>query len=211
MLIEELLKNLYTGFTVIRETERLVVIKCIAKELEEEFDSTLRRAFRVTISMGDELIKAIKEKKIEEIKQIKQKELINNQLTNFCERILNKKGYKDFKKNTFLYVIIWNLEKVCDNYKYICDLLLKEKRWPSLEILKLFEMSNEYFKLYYEIFYDFDAKKLNLLSRKKEEIFNFHKTAKINEGMDKELANYLLTLVIQCTDFSASMIAFHED
>ena len=209
-LIQELLKNLYTGFNILQETESVVILKSIAKENEEEFENTLRRAFRVTIAMGEELLTAIKAKNIEEIREIKKKELVNNQLTNFCERILNKRGYNDFKKNSFLYVIIWNLEKVCDNYKYICDLLLDGRKFPKDgvgDVLNIFHEANEYLDGYYNLFYEFDGKKLNELSRKKQQIFSKIKEIKEND----EILHHISTLVIQITDFSASMIAFHQD
>ena len=102
--------------------------------------------------MGTELIACLKlqNDKLDynQLKLIKEKELLNNQLTNFCERLVNKHR---FEKSVFQYIIIWNLEKICDNYKYIINELekknknntdIKAKLHISKELIDIFELAN---------------------------------------------------------------------
>ena len=63
--------------------------------------------------MGDELFESLRDKNIESFETILEKELLNNQITNFCQRLLNKHNFGS--NSNFLYAIIWNLEKICDN------------------------------------------------------------------------------------------------
>jgi len=212
-LIEELIKDLFTGFTIIEQTKEKCVLKSISKDQESELDPALRRAFLVTIAMGEETLEAIKEGKFSDLKEITMKERTNNQLTNFCERILNKRGYKNHKKSHFMYVIAWNLEKVCDNYSYICELLKDSKKVNiSSDVIKLYESANELFKEYYELFYKFDINKLSQLGTKKKEIEK--ETRKIMKGKNEievELIHHLLTITSQTADFSASTIALNQN
>jgi phosphate uptake regulator len=110
-IIEELMKDLFTGFAIIRQGNNKCTIKAIAKESEEEFDSILRRAFLVTMSMGDNIVDLMKKDMAKSAPEILVLEKTNNQLTNFCERILIKKGAKMSENSCMTYAIVWNLEK----------------------------------------------------------------------------------------------------
>ncbi|MBI4453855.1 phosphate uptake regulator PhoU [Candidatus Woesearchaeota archaeon] len=210
-LIYELMKNLFTGFNIISETKNVVVLKSISKENKEEFDAALRRSFRITISMGSELIECLKTKNYERLPLIKEKELLNNQLTNFCERLVNKHR---FEKSVFLYTIIWNLEKICDNYKYIINELGKQdtninlKTPISKELINIFELANNYLEQYYDLLFNFDIKKLNTIDENKKQINSKTSALKLS-GLDKEILNHLIVLITQTTDFSASIIAMN--
>ncbi|MBT4540286.1 hypothetical protein HOC35_02125 [Candidatus Woesearchaeota archaeon] len=202
-LIYELMKNLFTGFNILSETANCLILRSIAKEDKQEFDAALRRAFRITLLMGNELLDCFKKREINE--HIKEKELINNQLTNFCQRLINKHNYGG-NKATFLYAIIWNLEKVCDNYKYIFDTINTIEDLIEPNILEVFELINEYLNDYYNLFYEFELTKLNKINQKqnliKEKIKNIQKK--------DEILNHLQVLMTQITDFSASIIALNS-
>lgn len=214
-LIYELMKNLFTGFNIISETKNVVVLKSISKENKDEFDAALRRSFRVTISMGTELIACLKPQtdKLDsnKLELIKEKELLNNQLTNFCERLVNKHR---FENSAFLYTIIWNLEKICDNYKYIINELEKKnttlKTHPhvSKELLDIFELANNYLEQYYDLLFNFNIIKLNAIDENKKQILSKISALKLT-GIDKEILNHLIVLITQANDFSASIIALN--
>ncbi len=211
--IEELIKDLFTGFIISEQSENKCTLKSISKNLESEFEITLRRAFLVTLSMAEECLEMIKKGKFESLKEIISLEHTNNQLTNFCERILNKNGYSDYKKTCFMYVIVWNLEKVCDEYKYICEYLSQlenSKIKIGKEVINLFEKINNFFKSYYELFYKFDINKLDKLTEEKskiqKEIKFLYKSRKDNEII---VLNYLSSIIEKTADFSASMIVLN--
>ena len=79
-LIYKLMKDLFTGFNIVSETENSVVLKPISNESKGEFDAAFRRAFRVALSMGNELLDCLKENYLEKLNILKEKELLNNQL-----------------------------------------------------------------------------------------------------------------------------------
>lgn len=194
------------------QTKDHCVLKRISKDLESEFEPALRRAFLVTLSMGEESLDCIKNQNFKGLKDLIPKEHINNQLTNFCERLLNKKGYTDYKKTCFMYVIAWNLEKVCDNYKDVCELLKDVKKMEiKKDIIRLYEQTNGFFKSYYELFYSFDIIKLSELTVKKKEIEkDARKMVKGKSELEIELIDYLLGVILHTKDFSATMIAINQ-
>ncbi|MFH1439780.1 MAG: AbrB/MazE/SpoVT family DNA-binding domain-containing protein [Candidatus Woesearchaeota archaeon] len=214
-LIYSLMKNLFTGFNIISETDNSVVLKNISKDNKDEFDQALRRAFRVTISMGKELLDCINNKDFVKLGMITEKELLNNQLTNFCERLLNK--YKFSDKTTFLYTIIWNLEKVCDNYKYIIDEI---NNWiksygnaininVSDDVLNVFNSINLYLEQYYNLYYNFNIELMNKITDMNKSIKQNISMIDKNDKFNLIIINHLNVLLTQTTDFSASIIALN--
>ncbi len=225
-LVYELMKNLFTGFNVISETQNCLVLKSIANENKDEFDNALRRAFRVTLQMGEELVTAVSNGNInnsETINMIKEKELINNQLTNFCQRLINKYNYGG-DKSVFLYAIVWNLEKVCDNYKYMVgaiEMSVNSKSDKpasgkqctiklSHDLISIMHDVNKYIENYYDLFYKFNITLLNDISQKKTSIAEAISRFKPSNDLEKELLAHMMVFVTQTTDFSASMIAYNN-
>ena len=73
-------------------------------------------------NLNPEFTKAI-EFVIEETFNIAFLEEANNRFTTTCRRLLNKKGYKEYKKLGPLYYMIEELENIADQYKYLCKCL----------------------------------------------------------------------------------------
>ena len=58
-----------------------------------------------------------------------------------------------------MYEIVKQLERIADEYKYLCDELSDNgKTALSKEILNLFEEINAFFDTFYRMFYKFDPK-----------------------------------------------------
>jgi len=207
-LIDELMRDLFLGFAVVERAEQRCVIKSLSKEFDKEFEVILRRAFLVTLELAEGLGKAIKEKDRKRIGSLLKLEKTNNQLTNFCERVLNKRGHEDPVKNTFMYVIVWNLEKIADEYKYIGEHLAEDQAVAKSTTV-LFERVNELMREYYNLFYTFDMKKLAVLAEKfkeaKQEI-----TEKLPGSKDAVILSHLLGIVLRAADFSASTVAINN-
>lgn len=210
-VIQETIRDTLIGFAVVEQGKNRCVIRIVAEEQEKEFDAMLRRAFLVTKNMGENLYMYIKEGKLRSLNELLSLEKTNNQLTNFCERILNKKGYKNDKKTCFVYVVAWNLEKICDHYKDICNYLSNNPKTSiSKSVLEMLKTANEYFNSYYELFYKFEINKLTDL-RKKELLFKskVETLMKKSSHTERMLLCSLNDFVTKTSDFSASFIALN--
>jgi phosphate uptake regulator len=212
--IQALLKDLFVGFVIINQTKSRCVIRCVTREAIAEFDVTLRRAFMVTLTLGENLSEALKANDLKSIESARELEKTNNQLTNFCERLLNKIGHQSQEKICFYYVIIWNLEKVADDYKYLCEILLKpeSKRFAaSREFLALLDGTNSLLKEYYEIFYRFELARLSSLADKGRSLIT-EGTLLFKSKQEEEiaLAATLISLLNKILDFTASTIAINS-
>lgn len=202
-IIKQLLRDLYTGFEIVERTDNRTLIRSISKDDRETYEQVLRRAFLNTIDLAESLPKYYEAG--EETTELLELEKTNNKLTNFCQRILNKYGHEEPAKTTFMYTILWNLEKIADDYKYI----IKEQKEPGKETIELMKQTAKMLREYYELYYKFDGTKLNEHSEKSKEL-----QEKIKNAMKKEdtiTLSYLLTTVQKIRDFAASTIAVNDN
>ncbi len=213
--VQQTIKDFFIGFVIINQTNTRCVIKSVSKDSEEEFDSTLRRAFLVTLTMGENLIDSLKKNDMESLVNNLSLEKTNNQLTNFCQRILVKSGHKNADKTCFYYVILWNLEKVCDNYKYISEYLIKNgknKFSLSKEFISFIEETHLLLKSYYTLFYNYDISKTQNFPKAEGELINkgrhFLKSSKEEEII---ISSILLNHIIQVGDFVSSTISVMDN
>lgn len=212
-LVQELLKDLFIGFVITNQTDKKCMLKSVARDMESEFDTTLRRAFLVTITMGENALEFIKQKQYSLLATLQSLEKTNNQLTNFCERILNKQGHPEYKNTCFYYVVVWNLEKICDDYKHICNYLSTQdqKKAISKELVTFFEEANNFLKEYYSLFYKFDINKLSALANKRKELIKTgRELLKKSSEVEVVVVSILLDFVLKVSEFSASKIALSK-
>ena len=212
-IVHELIRDLFMGFIISEQTEKRCILKSITQDNGSEYDTTLRRAFLVTIAMGKSCLEVIKEEHLQNLKDLISLEESNNQLTNFCERILNKTLCQKDYRIGLLYVIPWNLEKICDNYKYICEFLSEEEndevkiRKP---VLSFFEKTNKFVEGYYTLFYKFEAKKLLDLSNERKSLIEISREIfKNGNKHENVIMSYLTQIIEKTSDFSSTIAALN--
>lgn len=208
VIIDNLLKDLFLGFAVVHRSGATCLIRSLAKELDDQLQVIVRRAFLVTLALADQSLEVIKQEKFGELKSLLELEKTNNQLTNFCERILNKKGLDEPVKTNFLYVIMWNLEKIADDYKYVCENLAAKKK-ISKQTMELFDRVNKLLRNYYELFYKFDVQKLSALSDDFKLLSKDLESA-LSKGEDAIVLSHLYHVALKTVDFSASTFALYD-
>ncbi len=208
--IQDLIKNLLLGFVVIEQTSKKVVLKNISNEADSEFNPTLRRAFLVSISLSNSSLEMISSNKFNELTSLINLEMSNNQLTSFCLRLINKGFYKEQEKLIFITTIIWNLEKITDEYKAICIILSKNTIEIQKEILELYKEVNKFFFSYYELIYKFSFDNLNNLTNKKEELIQAMNKIPPKTKYEVQLLNTLWTIVSKTSDLTSSIVAVNN-
>jgi phosphate uptake regulator/antitoxin component of MazEF toxin-antitoxin module len=158
------------GYEIIDQTENKITIKSISSGLEGEFDNILRKVFLLLKEMADNIYDALKNSQFQRLRQIREMEGLNNRFTAFLNRIISKKGYKRPDRSLQAYDMIQNLERVADEYKYICDDLADRKTPVDKDVLELLSKINNYYKRLYEIFYKFDPKKKLVIYRERKSL-----------------------------------------
>ncbi len=151
------------GFEVVEQGKQFTRIKALMLTDLQKFDDVLRKAFLVTIQMGDKIIEAVSKKDFLYLNDIARDENINNKYCDLGLRILNKK--KEATNSTYLYIIARELEKLCDLYRSVCE------DWnKNVNALDSFIEVHNYVKLYYELYYAFDKEKVELFFTQKDKL-----------------------------------------
>ncbi|MFT4303560.1 MAG: hypothetical protein ACMXYG_03275 [Candidatus Woesearchaeota archaeon] len=200
------------GYEIIDQTEKSVTIKSISSELEEEFDNILRKVFLIMKEMAEGIYQSLKEKNFSRLKQIQELETINNKFTSFLLRLISKKGYKRQDRSLQAYDLIQNLERLADEYRYICEdyVNANNKKEISSEALSLLKEINNYFITFYELFYKYDSVKKDIINKQKNELSNKAKEL-FKRNKDIILCHHLISLVEKIRNTSGSYLAMNVE
>jgi phosphate uptake regulator len=214
-LINRYIKDLFIGFAIIKQTDKVCVIRSITTEREVEFNSLLRRSFLVSLELGESTLDLIKKRKYSQIDKLINLEITNNQLTLFCNRLINKRKYFA-DGNHFLFSLIWDLEKIADDFKYICMYLNKisqnEDPKISKETIKIFDEVNRFFREYYEGYYKFSYKRFSEIYDKKEFLIKkAREHIKKTNSHESIIINYLISVVHKVSNLIALTIAINTE
>jgi phosphate uptake regulator len=192
--IKERLPNCM-GFEIVDQKNNKIYIKSIASTLESEFDNLLRKAFLVTDEMGKEMLVNIEAKKFDNLKETKNLESLNNKYTDICTRILNKRGYKNEKRTMQMYEIVKNIERIADELRDLCDILMKDKK-INKRLLNSVKESILYFNLFYTMFYKYSPElKDKIYSGKKTIATKLKKELVESRGTDSLILHSLINVI----------------
>jgi len=190
------------GFEIVNQTEHSCTIKSISSLLDTEFDIMLRRTFLVLLEMANNCYEALEKKQYSRLKEISAMEKTIDRFTDFLKRILNKKGYKESDKLTFIYVIVRDLEKIGDIYRDICNYFGDGKNINiSEETLKLLNETNRFVELFYKLFYKIDKELVVVLHNEKKRLLE--KANNLFEKQPKKeliLIHHIMNLITMVFD-----------
>lgn len=206
--IEEVLDTTM-GFEIISQGEKSCLIKSVATAVEEEFDNILRRVFLTLLSMAEESYNAVSKSQFLRLSEISASDKTINKLTNFCKRILNKKGYKDYKLTNYIYCIVWELERIADEYRDICIQLRDSKKAKiNKEVLQLYKETNEFLRDFYNLFYKFDQEKgIGFTNKRKVLLEKCRKLILKKHGAEAVLVHHLTNIITATYDIAGPYYA----
>ncbi len=189
------------GFDIVEAGRDYCIIRSIAKDSEEEFDTILRRTFLLLLQMAEEGYIAIQTSNAAALTSLLSYEEKNNAHTNLCKRILNKGAYPTLEKSHFLYKIVSFLEEIADEYRDICIAArASTKRTKCLPPTLLFyQRTSAVLKDSYTIFYNFNLKAAEDLTNKRESLQQEGERL-LQQGKDTLLIHHLLNIIIKSYD-----------
>lgn len=200
-IVRESLGSAITGFAIMEQSKKKMVLKSLTTDSQEEFEPSLRRAFLVTLSLAEGIQERLESKNTKGLIELCALEKTNNQFVNICERLLLTKG-DDTPKTIMQYVLVWNVEKVCDTYRDICK-HLEGKKVPA-PIASVHKEVLTFVRGYYELLYQFSLTKLQHLIETEQKL-----SSKISKIKDAQLSFLLQTIVEKTLEFSGPLTNLH--
>lgn len=167
--IQKIVDSLMGNEIISRNKTHCEIIN-VSKELEEEFDSLVKNSFIMLMENSKDTLEDLSKSKLTGYESLSSKNLIITKYTDFCKRILNKHARNDINV-IYQYQIIWNLEKISNEYKYIYRYCVENGiKKPSKELLSYLEETNKLLLLYYQAYYEKNMNKLKELANKKDDL-----------------------------------------
>ena len=154
------------GFEPLEETNTKILFTSIISEREDQYLVFERKVFLTALETAELTLQALTENNTAKYEEAKKIETTNTKYCAYCERYLNKKGLKN---HAFTYVIIWALEKIADEYKYLCEYVVPNKVIASKATIEYCKEVNTFFRQLYMIYYKFDMKTYATLAVGKSE------------------------------------------
>ncbi|MFC1698140.1 AbrB/MazE/SpoVT family DNA-binding domain-containing protein [Nanoarchaeota archaeon] len=196
------------GFEIIDQKSNKIEIKSIAHTLESEFDIMLRKSFLITKDMSEEVLNAITKKDYSKLFELRNLEFLNNKFTMACVRILHKRGYQNPDRIMQIYDIIKGLERIADEYKYICDLLKEHNQEISKDVLDYFQKINDFYSSFYKIFYKFDSELKKYIYLNRNELRKKGRELLMkSKGKESILLSYLMRVIEKTYDAAGEYFA----
>lgn len=172
--VHESLGHDTVGFEMLEQGRDYCVVKYVTGGIEE-FDSLLRRMFLLLNSMSEESVNALKRGEYKHLKNLALLEEANNKFATICKRFLNKGGKTSYKLVGPLYHIVEELEKLADEFKYVCQhysALDSENLHLNKSVLDMFALAAGLVRDFYELYYKFDRDKLIAIKDKRLQVID---------------------------------------
>ncbi len=163
-LVHEKIRR-YIGMQIIEQGPNRILMKSIIKETDEDFTIILRRIFLLLKDASESLYLGVKDNNHILTATIKEKHDTIITLVNYTLRLLNKYGYPDVKKTCCYYHIIASLDQVTDMIRELSDRIIMYNTPFHKESIILVEKVHWSIVTYYQLFYTFQLKDIENLSK----------------------------------------------
>ena len=163
-------QNELIGFAVTKETEHTCILKEVSVTKELEFDNMLRQLFFILKTMSRDTLQGLSENSTELLTSINYREEDLNKNVRYCLRILNKTGYKDFRKTMPIYNIIILLENLGDSLRCIAKEINPKTKLEKV-YFEIFQDIDQEIEEFYFLFFKKDIELTKKLYKKNKQIW----------------------------------------
>ncbi len=208
--IHKIVSSLLDGFQIIQEGEGYCVVESVFTEQQQDFLPIFRKALHIISMIGKSSSECLKKGQLDQLKEVLALEETNNQLSNLCERLVNKNALIPQGVRSHFFVMAWHSQKICNYYRDICRYVLeKQKLKLSKKLLEVYEATNQVIQAYDEVYIRLDVPRMVELyveSRKKIASIDASQFSKDEQPI---LFN-LLFILNRVSDISTMLIGVHE-
>lgn len=163
----EALKNVM-GLETIKKTDKKISFDIVISDTPEQYEKYERKTFQTAIEYSKFILELIEKKEYERLND-RTLESLNNKFSIFCERYLNKTLSKNC---VFKYIILWNLEKITNEYKYLAHFAKEHNAKISKETKDYFKDSINYLEDFYNLYYSFELTTYSSMYQRKIPLLN---------------------------------------
>lgn len=160
------------GMEIFKQKENQCVLKSLSVESSDVFDTILRRVFILTLETISDLRDGCKNYNIPLLESIQSKHDTITRFTNYSQRLLHKVGSPNKKRADTLYHILEVNDELMDLIKFSARDFLRLKIKASKSCIKIYDKVYESFRIYYQLFYNFNLEAVAKININRYEIMN---------------------------------------
>ena len=204
-LQDEVRKTLMT-YEVLNVTRTSCTVQSLSQERPEDFDMMLRKVFQVTIAMAENGLEQLSQGKVDGLEEIASLEGANNRFTAFCHRIISQHGYKSPNKATVMYTVIWQLEKIADELKFLLQHVARTQTKITKSQSDNLKEAIKMLQLLYAYFYKPEMDTLHSVTTLRKSLTN-RINAEFGRKGDVKIDHHTLVITEKVFDLSGPLIA----
>src|SRR3989338_4839540 len=160
------------GVEIFTQKEGYCIIKTISEDSAKAFDNMLRRIFLLLEETFRELEEGYNKGDKTILQGLQRKHDVITKFISYSERLLNKVGYKEIKKRDLMFHQLEVLDMIIDILKHSSRYLEKHNFKASPEGLLVYQEIVSCFKIFYDLYYNFDFKRIVSFNRKRYEVLD---------------------------------------
>lgn len=188
--IDEVVREYMISFEIVKQEKSYCIIKNISKETKENFDPILRRIF-LNLKQSFEIMNNYFSNK-EDLSLILNLERTNNRHTYYLRRLLNRGNYENTNKIGFMFTMIFLLEQLANEFKFMTWYLQNNPR-KSIDpiLIKSFERINSSFSNIYNLHYKFSNEQVLKIIKEDIRVENILKDISKNPELISHFSNII--------------------
>ncbi|MCF7861904.1 hypothetical protein K9M79_06685 [Candidatus Woesearchaeota archaeon] len=153
------INEMLLGYEITEQSSSRLLIQNISESFN--FDPLLKRLYMITLTFCKEIYTALENGN--DLSGLLSLEETVNKISNICERVLSTGDHKD--KVQFLYLIVWNLESICDHFRDICIYITDNKIKVSESTRGYLDRLTKLLDHYFKISYRFDLLEIKTIRK----------------------------------------------
>jgi len=202
--IQERVNSSLLGCEILEQSSNRCVINYVHIDSTKEFKNMVRRMFLILDSLGKRSYEMVKEGSVDD--SILSLEETMNRLCNSCHRLINKERI-DREKLTYFYLVLWTIEGIADEFKYIAEYVVKQKIEFDISLVKMMRSISGLSEKYMRLFYCFQFKKVQEFRQCIIELKN--EMDEIKPNLRNQVWLYLYNILNKYYESLNSIVGYH--
>jgi hypothetical protein len=212
-IIQGSIKNRLLGYEIIEQHKNSCIIKNVSNIIESEFDPLMRRIFLILLSSSKMGLEMIREKNLSGLDGLLVMKETADKFYAVCCRIIINNRILPSTKSHFLYVILWVLDRIGDDYRDMFTYLIGRKGSPlaiSPPALGLYARVNSIVESFYKTYYTYKIEELAHIHEEREKLIAEIRSAiSTKNETERIMLEYLLSITKRMDDVISSCIGLN--
>ncbi len=216
----ELVRNRVEHFTGMAITDirtgknnNIIEVEERAEVSYQEFEKTLDKTFYYLINQNQQIFEAMNHNKKNIKNEVWMSERLINQSTDFCMRILNTRGYEDYKKTGVAFYLVNRIEELGDEYYHMYMYYHTNDFNVSKAHLKILKETNKVIENMFRIHGKFDVIELEMFSNSVSSLIKDYENNFTTRMSIKQLRciTYVYSILQKLKDLEEIFIALNHE